>query len=290
MRPRVPFTAIALAALGVGVAANGILGPLVLGIIQPRISVTMGNQLVGGEIISLLLVAPLAMAAAVLWIRRHPLAAVLAIGPALYSVYTYVQFAVGPQFDRYPGNSERFFPLFLLLVVLGWTTALSAWRALSVAPMPPVARIVRWMLGVLLVAANGGFAIAWASSIHGVLTGRAFMAEYQLDQTLFWLIRLMDLGFVIPIGVVIGFGLMANRGWATRAAYAFGGLQVLLSSAVASMAIVMILRRDPAADPVMVWFTVGITLGLASAYGLFVVGARTLSLAREDRHGNALYH
>ena len=106
------LTGIASIALGVGTAASAILGPLVTNMIRFHVSDNARQQLIGGEIISLCVAAPLAIAAGVLWLRREPLAPKLAIGPALYALYANVQFTVGPEYQRYPGNNEYAIPLY----------------------------------------------------------------------------------------------------------------------------------------------------------------------------------
>jgi hypothetical protein len=71
MQPR-RVIGLASLALGAGMAVNAIVGPLGLGVIESRISDNMENQLVGGEIVSLFVAAPLAVVAGVLWLRGQP--------------------------------------------------------------------------------------------------------------------------------------------------------------------------------------------------------------------------
>lgn len=72
-------------ALGVGIAASALLGPLFPKIIDFRTSAHLENQFVGGEIISLAVVAPT---------------------------------AIGQEYARYDGNVERFFPLYAGLALV----------------------------------------------------------------------------------------------------------------------------------------------------------------------------
>src|SRR5437868_6898550 len=51
-------------------------------------------------------IAPCAVIASALWARGNAVAPVLALGPASYSLYMYVQYIVGPQYERYSGNTR----------------------------------------------------------------------------------------------------------------------------------------------------------------------------------------
>jgi hypothetical protein len=255
-------------------AANAILGPLLLGVIDSRVSNNMQNQLLGGEIVSLLLAAPVAIVAGFLWLRGSRCAPVLAIAPALYAVYTYVQFVVGPDYTRYDGNNERAFPLYLVLVILGWAIALSAWGALGrlALPTPPLG--LSRTLASILIAISVLIGLAWIASIAGVIGGGTLTQEYQDDPSLFWLIRLMDLGFVIPAALMTAVGLLRHAAWSIRLAWALTGFQTLLTGSVASMAIAMTVRDDPSADAVLLMVTVATTLTLLAVSALMLRGLR----------------
>jgi hypothetical protein len=201
------LTGVGLIALGAGLAASAILGPLGLGLITFRVSASAESQLLGGEIVSLLVAAPAALVAGVLWLRGHPLGPALGIGPALYAVYTYLQFILGPDYSRYPGNNEAFFPLYLALTILGWAVALRAWVALPPMGLVGPSTLARRGLAGQLIGLDGLFALAWAGSVAGVLGGAAG-PDYAADPTLFWLVRTMDLAFVIPAGLLAGVGLL----------------------------------------------------------------------------------
>jgi hypothetical protein len=269
---RASLTGYGLLALGAGMAVNAILGPLGADVIQSRVSDNMQNQLIGGEIVSLLLAAPLAILAGMLWLRGHRHAPVLALGPALYAIYTYVQFIAGPDYTRYAGNNEKAFPLYLALIVLGWAIAIAAWGALGrmELPTPPIG--LARTLGSLLLVVSVLIGLAWIAGIVDVLNGGTLAQEYRDDPTLFWLIRLMDLGFVIPASVVTAVGLLRRASWSKRLTYAYTGFQTLLTGAVASMAVAMVVRDDPSANPVLLVVTVATTLTLLGISALLLRG------------------
>ena len=112
------WLALGLLILGAGAASIALLGPLVGDVIRYHVSEGAVNQVVGGDVAGLLLVAPVSVLAGILIWRGHLAGPVLALGPAVYALYRYSQLALGGDFVRYPGNNERFFPLYLGLFVL----------------------------------------------------------------------------------------------------------------------------------------------------------------------------
>jgi hypothetical protein len=267
--------AVASVALGIGIAANAVLGPLVLGVIRIRESTNMETQLLGGELTSLLLAAPLACIAGILWWRAPRLAPVVGIGPAGYALYTYVQFVLVPDYSRYDGNNERFFPLYLALVMLGGWLVWRAWHELWAGRVATPSRRLATVYGTLLVVVNGAFALAWFASIASAILNQPTL-EYREHPTGFWLIRLMDLGFVLPFGLTTGIGLLRRAPWASRNAYAFAGTQALLACAVSGMAIRMWIRDDPAIGPGLLVVS---TVGAAALLAMYATFIRTIAEA-----------
>jgi hypothetical protein len=244
--------------LGAGMMINALLGPLGAGVIHIRESPSMETQLLGGEITSLFLAGPLAILAGLAWLAGNRLAPILVAGPSGYALYTYVQFVLVPDYTRYPGDNERWFPLYLTLVILGWTLLWQAVRGLAEMRTAALDRRIARALGVAMLLVAAAFALAWLGTIKANLTTPT--PEYLEHPTAFWLVRLMDLGFVIPIGATIGFGLLRNAPWSTRAAYGFIGVQTLLTCAVAGMALRMWVHDDP-----------GVTVALLSVSALGAV-------------------
>lgn len=272
----------ALALLGVGIGVNAVLGPLVLNVISFHISPVMQNQLLGGELVSLLLVAPAAVLGAVLWWRSHPAAPVIALGASLYALYTYPQFVVGPQYERYAGNNEYFFPLYLTLLLLALGVTVTAWSRLGRMQLPGLSRPLCNFFSGVLIFISVAFALAWIGSIAAVLGRAPVIGSYQQDPTLFWLIRLMDLAFVIPVALLTAVGLLRRASWSPRMAFALIGFETSLVAAVASMAIVMSIRNDPGASSILTGVTI-VTSALLAVIFSRLLRALTLS----ERTGRA---
>ncbi len=238
----------ALIVLGLGVTAVALLGPLVTGVIEYHVSTGAVNQVAGGDVAGLALVAPLSVLAGVLVLRRLRAGAVLAIGPAAYVAYTATQLALGGDVTRYPGNSERFFPLFLGLLVLATGVAIRAWSTIDVERLPVTSRrldrVVGWFALVVAVFLTVGLHLP---GLLDAWQAQPSAPEYLADPAVFWLVKLMDLGLVVPALVAVGWGTLRRASWARQAIYGAIGWMAMLGTAVAGMAIVMQATGDPAA-------------------------------------------
>lgn len=260
---------LALVTLGLGAAAVAVLGPLVTGTIEYHVSDGAANQIVGGDVSGLALMVPLSLLAGIMVWRGHVAGPVLALAPALYGIYMYSQLALGGDVVRYEGNSERFFLLFLGLFILAAAIAIRAWTLVDANDLPATSRWVDRVFGIFsLVVA---FFLAFGLHIPGLVDAWAeqpVSTEYLADPVVFWLVKFMDLGIVVPALVLVGTGLLLDRRWVDKAKYAAAGWMALLGSSIAGMAIVMQSTGDPAA-----------TAANTIAFSLFAVLALGLAIA-----------
>ena len=247
-----------LALLALGMAVSAVLGPLVLGLLQYRTSPTTLNQLEGSDAAVLFVVVPVTLLAAALAVRRHPAAPALAAGIGVFAAYTYAQVIIGQEYLRLPGNVERFFPLLLAVFVLAEAAVVLGWRSLP-SELPALGRRVRQVaaLALFFVAL---FLVVGLHLRTMLLAWRdpAQMTEYASSPTPFWLVKLMDLGIVVPAALAAGIGLARGAGWALRVAYPLLTAYTFLGLSVTGMALLMNLRADPDAS-----------VGLAVGFGLF---------------------
>jgi hypothetical protein len=264
-----------LVALGIVIA--GILGPLVTGIIRFHLPENLVNQYIGGEVVTLAVAAPALLAAGMLWLKGDRLAPALAFGPATYTIYTFITAIVGQEYSMYDGNAERAFSLYVGLVAGGIAIAVLATAELvqQPAPLPPNRLLRGAAIIFLLIAAF--FALAWTSQIALVYRGDP-PSGYVEGPTLFWLIKLMDLGLLLPTFAVIGIGLLKRHPMAIRFSYGMVSYAVCMSGAILAMAVAMMLKDDPAASGVMIAFLAPITTGLVYV---------AVSMLRLYRHGRA---
>jgi hypothetical protein len=249
--------------LGIGVAVTASLGPLGLCVIRFRTSANVETQFVGGEIVSLFVVAPLAIVAGVFWLRGHRLAPALTLGPALYAVYIYLTVVVGQEYARFPGNVEYFFVLFVGLIALSMALAAVSWTRLAEQhPVLPGEGTRRLLAGIFIVI-GVFFALTWAAQIRQVYGG-SLSPEYLEAPTLFWTIKLLDYGFVLPLLIATGVGLLRRWPWATAAAYGVITFTTCLALAIAGMTLAMLLKGDPSAPPIVLGVTLVAGFGLAA--------------------------
>ncbi len=256
-RPRlVPALLLAVAA---GATAVPLLGPLVLGVLDYHVSGGASDQVRGGDVAGLLLVAPVAATAA--WRVRRRLAGgyALALPPAAYGLYAWSQATISGDLGRYAGNAERFFPLFATLVVCCGAVLVLAGREVLRAEPPAHSRRLRRACGWYFLAAAAfllvglhlpGLVDSWREQPQG--------AEYAADPVVFWVVKLMDLGYVVPLLAAVGVALLQGRSTAVALLAPVSGWCALLASSVAGMAVVMLATDAAGASP-------GLAVGMVTA-------------------------
>ena len=266
-RSRRTWLALGLFVLGFGAAAVSLLGPLAGDAIRYHASQGAVNQIIGGDVAALALMAPVSILAGILVWRGHLAGPVLALGPALYALYMYSQLALGGDFVRYPGNSERFFTLYLGLFIVAGAITIRAWTMLDPARLPATRRWADSTVGIFFLVV--AFFLAFGLHLPGLIDAWApesASSEYLADPAVFWVVKFMDLGLVVPGLVAVGVGLLRRGPWADKVKYAAIAWAALLGASVAGMAIVMQATADPAATAAnTIAFSSFAVIGLALA-------------------------
>ena len=208
-----------------------------------------------------------------MWQTGKRLAAPLALGVALATLYYAIGSALGPDYSRYPGNNERFFLILLTLILLSWPIAFAAWSRLDRQPPVPGTRLARGLGTVMIL---GGLAIgtAWGRQLLDIAFGQLSGADalaYTDAPSAFWLVRVVDLGFIVPVCVATGIGLWRQAPMAIKAAYAVTSFMTLQAVSVLAMGAVMLARQDPTSTPGLVLVLAPIALGLAVLTGRLLV-------------------
>jgi hypothetical protein len=272
--------ALGMVLLGSGLALNTLLGPLVLGVIRYPFTETVRNETLGLEAVTLVLIAPLAIAAGLLALRGLQAAGILALGPAAYAAYMLVQYVVGPQYPTYQPSIAWHLALFVLsvgMLLWAWTTVDSGLRS-----RPRGWAIVTFALAAFVVS-------RWLPAFAGMVTNDPIPAAPP-DVTMYWSIFLLDLGLVVPAAVATGIGLLVGSRWANKALYGVVGWFALVPPSVAAMSIVKLLRSDPnAASGDTIVFVVVTLVFWVIAFLLFrPLFARSTARPDQPRVGGAL--
>lgn len=273
-----------LIALGLGLASASLLGPMGFGVMEYRTSPTTLNQLLGSDTAALFVVAPLCLVAAYLTARGRPAGPPLAAGIGGYAVYTYAQVIVGQEYLRVPGNVERFFPLLLAIFILAGVALVLAWSRLPEHLPRPSRRLERLTGWVLLLLSAFLVLGLHLRSMVTAWTDPQSLTEYASAPTPFWLVKLMDLGIVVPVAIATGIGLLQGLRWARRVVYPLLTGYTLLSVSVSAMAVVMLARDDPDSSLVLAagfgLFTLALLALVAALYRPFLFEADTATPSR----------
>jgi len=249
-----------LFALAATLVLNSALGPLFTDVIDYPIAETVRNQLIGLELVSLVLVAPLSVVAAVLARRGHRAAGVLGFAPAAYTAYMFVQYVIGPAYRTY--NAAVLFHV--AVFALGAACAVLAWTSTDAGRLPALTRSRERWYGALLLALAAFVAGRYLGAVTGV--GSPIAAEFADAPAFYWSIVLLDLGVVVPATALSGVALLCGSSAAPTALYAVLGWFALVPPSVAAMGLVMSVNDDPYAST-------GQTVLLAVVSVLFVAVA-----------------
>lgn len=248
-----------LLGLAAGLVANSIVGPLVADLVDYPVSETMRNQTIGLDAASLVVVAPLAAIVGLMALRGRPAAAVLALGPAGYVAYMFVQYVAGPDHLTYPSVLLLQLGLFIggwLLAGLAWR--LDAERQLGRRPETGLGPGHGWVAIGL-----GAFVLArYLPGLVGSITDEPLPAEVATDPAMYWLIVLLDLGIYLPATTLAAIGLRQARPWGARLHRGLVGWFTLTTIAVASMSFTMWRNDDPNASTgqLLLFLAVGVVI------------------------------
>ena len=179
-----------LVALAGMLVLNSLLGPLLLGVVDYPISASMTNQLLGLEVVTLVLVVPWTGLVGALALRQDPRAPLLALGPTSYAAYMFVQYVVGPEYGTY-----SWVVLFhVAIVALSGGLALVAWSRAQREPVPSISDKQRRRLGLVLMGLAAFVLVRYLPALSGAVGREPIAAEFRDARTFFWSIVLLDLG------------------------------------------------------------------------------------------------
>lgn len=245
-------------------------GPLVRGVITYRTAPGIVGQLMGQDAVNLVLMSPLLLAGGVLLLLRRPLAKFLLIATPLFLIYYALSYTIGWEWSSpaYTGNSQRWFFLYLFVLVAALVILL---YALAVFPKNVESRFRKGGLAaysavfVLFLLVFTGM---WAKEVLEVI-GTGTSRGYGIAPAAFWLVRVFDLGFSIPLGLISVYLLWARPKQAFGVVSLFFGFFFTQIVAVLAMGWTMFLKKDPT----FLWRDVAVfsVLALIIAFGFLYV-------------------
>jgi hypothetical protein len=266
-RISVAFVAIAAGLVLIYLAVQG---PLDRGVLTYKTAALINNQLLGQDAVNLVLMAPLLLAAGGLLMLRKPLACYLLIATPLFLIYYALSYTIGWEWSSplYTGNSERYFFLFLFILIAALIFLL---YALAVFPKNVETHFKKAGLAVytavfaLFLLVFAGMWIKEVLEVAATGTTRA----YDIAPTAFWMVRVFDLGFSIPLGLIGLYLLWARPNKAFSVICLFYGFFFTQIIAVLAMGWTMFFKKDPT----FLWrdLIVFSVLALIIAVGFFYV-------------------
>lgn len=243
--PVVPRTfGVLLLALAGALVANSVLGPLGLDVVDYPITGTVRNQLLGLELVTLALVVPWCAIAGLRALRQRPDAAVLAFAPAAYTLYMFVQYVLGPEYDDY----RPIIFLHVAIVTLSAGLTLWSWSAMRESELPERSRRAEQVFSAVMLGLAAFVVLRYVGAIAGAFDTKPIPAEFDAARTFYWSIFLLDLGVVVPATVVGAVALRHGLRLGHRALLATTGWFSLVPPSVAAMAAVMLVNDDPHAS------------------------------------------
>jgi hypothetical protein len=239
-RPSQTVGAVLSGVLGISLLLAAALGPLLAERIRFHLSSDALAQYVGGEIVTVL-VGLVFVASVPGWWAGWAWVPAVAAGACGYVVYTFATVVAGQEYTRYPGNVENAFLLYAAITAAAVALLVTAFRALVTVGGPAGPRRPT---GWVLIGIGVVVGLLWLGQVASFYrTGPS--EEYESATTLFWLIKYLDLGLVIPLAVFTGVLQWSPSRATDAAAMTMLGFMTLLLMALTLMAVEM-LRRDTA--------------------------------------------
>jgi hypothetical protein len=240
------FVALIAILTGITLIYLALEGPLFLHHIKYRTADVINNQIVGQDIVNLFILSPVLIIGGVtLFLRKQAARYFLIITP-LYLIYLVLSYTLGCEWSsvKYTGNNESYTFYFLFILLSSLVLLL---YSLSVFPgnventFRKKGLIVYSVLFSLFIMI---FASMWIKEVLEVIsTGTT--RGYDLAPTAFWVIRIFDLGFTIPLGLISVYFLWVRPNTTYPVQFMFYGFFLTMIIAVNTMGFMMFLNNDP---------------------------------------------
>ncbi|NLX29328.1 MAG: hypothetical protein GXY59_10205 [Bacteroidales bacterium] len=240
------FTALLAILSGVILILLAVQGPLFLDHIHYKTAEVINNQLLGQDIVNLLVLAPLLIAGGISLLLKKRYAIYLLLMAPLYLIYYVLSYTIGWEWSSnlYTGNNEKWFFHFLFILI---SSVIILFYALAEFPEKVQSHFKRkhlliyTLLNLFFMLIFAGM---WISEVREVIaTGTA--RGYDIAPTAFWLVRVFDLGFTIPLGILSIYLLWTRPDTTFPVQFMFYGFFLTMIIAVNAMGVIMLLNNDP---------------------------------------------
>jgi hypothetical protein len=240
------FVALISIATGITLIYLAIQGPLFLQNIKYKTADFVNNQLVAQDFVNMFLLSPILIIGGVTLYFRKQISQYLLIMTPLYLIYFVLSYTIGWEWSsqKYSGNSELYTYYFLFILIASLIILL---YSLSIFPQNVTSTFNRkgliiysFLFPIFLLI----FASMWIKEVQEVMsTGTA--RAYDIVPTAFWVVRIFDLGFSIPLGLISVYLLWARPNTTYPIQFMFYGFFLTMIIAVNAMGFVMFLKNDP---------------------------------------------
>jgi hypothetical protein len=223
-----------------------IMGPLLLHQIKYKTADVVNNQLIGQDIINLFVLSPMLIVGGIALFLRKTISKYLLIMTPFYLIYFALSYTIGWEWSSstYVGNNQQYTFHFLFILIASLLLML---YSLSIFPKNVVSNFKRKGLVVYSIIFSvflSIFAAMWIKEVNEVIS-TGVTRGYDLAPTAFWLIRIFDLGFTIPLGFISVYLLWTRTETTYPIQFMFYGFFLTMILAVNAMGLMMLLNNDP---------------------------------------------
>jgi hypothetical protein len=240
------FVALISVATGITLIYLALQGPLFLQHIKYKTADFVNNQLVAQDFVNMFLLSPILIVGGVKLFFRKQISPYLLILTPLYLIYFVLSYTIGWEWSsqKYSGNSELYTYYFLFILIASLIILL---YSLSIFPQNVTSTFNRkgliiysFLFSIFLLI----FASMWIKEVQEVISTGTTRA-YDIVPTAFWVVRIFDLGFTIPLGFISIYLLWVRPNTTYPIQFMFYGFFLTMIIAVNAMGIVMFLKHDP---------------------------------------------
>jgi hypothetical protein len=240
------FVALIAIATGITLIYLAIEGPLFFHHLRYKTADIVNNQIVAQDFINMFMLAPIIIGGGVMLFFRKRISQYLLIITPLYLIYYVLSYTIGCEWSsaKYTGNSETYTFHFLFVLIASLVILL---YSLSIFPktventFKKKGLIVYSFLFTFFIMI---FASMWIKEVQEVISTGTTRA-YDIVPTAFWLVRIFDLGFTIPLGLISVYLLWVRPNSTYPIQFMFYGFFLTMIVTVNAMGFVMFLNNDP---------------------------------------------